>query len=132
MKSFLCSHVVLYFLFLGSALVISVNYKTGIKHPYRLQELHAFLTKSQKQAHLCKMSVDITYAIDILVVIAPYKDYHLETCKDLAVEISDRMNIERNQDETGIFAMLGAATVVKEKATERIENSGIDNYILNE
>ena len=106
--------------------MISVNYKTPIKHSYRLQELHTFLTKSEVQARFCKISVDITYAMDILVVLKPYKDHHLETCKDLAGAISDRLNFERNQSETGIFAMLGAATVVKEKAMETIDNPGIE------
>ncbi|CAB4037916.1 Hypothetical predicted protein [Paramuricea clavata] len=113
----------------GSALVISVNHKAAISlnRSYRLQQLYTFIGDNEINARLCKISVDLTYSMDILLVIQPYNRLHLDTCKDLATRISDRINFERKKEETGIFAMLGAATLIKEKATERIDKSGIEN-----
>jgi hypothetical protein len=115
---------------IGSALVISINHKASISDnpPYRLQQLHAFLIDNEVNARLCKISIDFTYSMDILLVIQPYNSLALDTCKDLALEISDLINFER-KEEKGIFSMLGAATLIKEKTNEIIDNPGIENFI---
>ena len=114
---------------LGSALVISVNHRATVNSAYRLQHLHPFLTNNEINARLCKISFDFTHSADILLVIKPYNRLALEACKDLAMAIADRINFERNKDEAGIFPLLGAATLVKEKAYEMIDNPDFENFI---
>ena len=111
-------------------MLISVNHEalTAAKKTYRLQDVYIFLTESEIQSNLCKISIDLTYYVDILLVIQPYISHHLEECKDLAEGILDRINFERNQEETGILAMLGAATLIKEKSNEMIDNPGIEDF----
>lgn len=98
-----------------------------VHEPYRLSQLHTFIGNNVNNAR-CKISVDLTHTNDILVVIRPYNRRHLDTCKDLAVEISDRINFERGNEEKGILKILGASTLIKEKAGEGINNPSMANF----
>jgi hypothetical protein len=114
---------------LGSALVISINHRAPVNKTYRLQHLYTFLANNEINARLCKISLDLTYSADILLVIQPYNRLALEACKDLATGIADRINFERKNEETGILRSLGAATLIKEKAYEMIDNPDFENFI---
>ena len=109
--------------------MISINHRALVSRTYRLKHLHTFLTNNEINARLCKISFDFTYSADILLVIKPYNRLALEACKDLAMAITDLINFERNKDETGIFPLLGAATLVKEKAYEMIDNPVFEDFI---
>ena len=85
--------------------------------------MYAFVTNLQDDIspQLCKASVDLTYSMDILLVVRPYRINKLDACRGMAAEIVDKINFERDDEETGILALLGSATLVEEKAVETID-----------
>lgn len=63
--------------------------------------------------------------MDILIVLLPYRTNELEACRTMASEIVDKINYARDEKETGIQSIFGAATLIEGKPFERIDDSEV-------